>query len=170
VLFIGPKNSSGSILRLDVRTNPPTGISRSETFMEVWDMDVSSDGQWIYHAGRFPRIGQSGGNYGVRRLSTSDLVTGETRWVTGAFPDSISLHPDDSRFAISLGGYAVDIWDDRSYSNHQWRWKYAEVDDSTFRRAVQWSDDGSRIFAVAGEQYLYDPHVVNLHVTDPSQT
>jgi hypothetical protein len=169
LLFITDSSTTPSFLvRWDVSTAPPTSTTAAwGAFAQYVDASMSSDGSLLYVAGTF-NDPSGGGDYAVRAFSTDDLSLAPAPIIiVGGYPDAVAYTPGHGgRLGVSQATKALHAYDAAAPNTELFHQPYQSIDDDLFRRAVAWSGDGTRLIAVTGETYTFNPILVRVHFFD----
>jgi hypothetical protein len=163
VLFARRAPDADGVLRLDLYLWTPEsgGVRRVTELADVVEADPAPDGRWA--AGVRVR-------YGVSELVAVDLASGETRLIPGGAsgdPWRVWSHPRVSPDGHTIAGLL--------HSSGRWRLVTLPVGGGVLREialpgspagAPAWSADGSRIFAAADREGIWNIEAVDARGAD----
>lgn len=153
---------SSGVYKYDASTLPAT-LVRSSAYLgsasNQKDLEVLPDGTKFTLA--------SGAPYEFPEFRTSDFGAMQT-YAASPYPVAVAAtSTGGGRLAGGVMGlYEPDVWVyDIGYAQPTWTFDWGTTDVTMFNAGLEWSDDGTRLFAIGGNA---TGHVVRFYVFNPS--
>lgn len=164
-----PATTRGPLLAWDSSLSPATisvyGVGRDGTPTwlrdSAWDAVGSNLADVAVTGDGTSALTAAGAPYEVREFTVADLAEPSVRYGTGPYPIAVELDPGEARVAAAAAWFDPDV---QVFGRDGAVRHVATVPGNLFDRALAWSPDGTRLYAVTGDPFAQPPLPATLHV------